>query len=111
MAEILEIFDRQPKWLIFIVGLVLVALIGYIDYLTGEFSLLVFYLIPIGLVSWNAGCWQGIVIAVLSGCTHFIADYIFCTKLSLLYWNSISDTAFLIIVAIIINALRYALEL
>jgi len=110
MAVFLDYVDKQPKWFIFIVGLILVVILGYIDFLTGEYSLLVFYFVPIALVSWNAGCWQGIVIAVLSGFARFITDQFFIPKMGLLYWNSIEDAVFLIIVAFIISALRRALE-
>lgn len=109
MPDILELLDKQPKWLIFVIGLILVAILGYIDYLTGEYSLLVFYLIPIFLVSWYVGCWQGILIAVLSGSVRFITDSFFIPKLGLLYWNSLEDTLFLMIIAVTIFLLRRAL--
>jgi thiamine transporter ThiT len=109
MAFFIDYLDKQPKWLIFVIGLILVAILGYIDYLTGEYSLLLFYCIPIFLVSWYVGCWQGILIAVLSGTVRFITDSFFVPKLGLLYWNSIEDTLFLMIIAVIIFFLRRAL--
>ena len=110
MADTIKLLDKQPKWLMFVIGLILVAILGYVDYLTGEYSLLVFYLIPIALVSFYVGCWQGILIAVLSGVARYVTDHIFASNLGLLYWNSIQDTVFLIIVAVIIYFLKYTID-
>jgi len=110
MANILGFLDKQPKWLIFVIGLFLVAILGYIDYLTGEFSILVFYFIPIVLVTWSVGWWQGIFIAVLSGIARFITEQMFVTNLGRLYWNSCEETICLITVAIILYALRRSLR-
>ena len=110
MAGIVKFMDRQPKWLMLVFGFILVAGIGYIDYLTGDYSLLIFYLIPISFVSWFVGCWRGAFIALLSGVTRFFADYTIVTNVRLLYWNSIEDTIFLMFVAVLIYFLRKALK-
>lgn len=93
-----------------VIGVLFVAAIGSIDYLTGDYSLLIFYLFPISLVSWFVGCWRGVLIAVLSGVARFSADYMVVTNLRHLYWNSCEDTAFLIVVAFLIFFLRKALK-
>ena len=110
MAGFVEFMDVQPKWLKLVIGFILVAGIGYIDYLTGDYSLLIFYLIPISFVSWFAGCWRGALIALLSGAARFFADYAIVTNVRLLYWNSIEDTIFLTFVAFLIFFLRKALK-
>ena len=110
MAEILEIFDRQPKWLMFVFGVTLVATIGYIHHQSGEFAILFFYFIPIALVIWYVGCWHGSVITILSSFVCCIADYKFVPAWDNLYWDSITQTVFLIFVAYIISALRYSLK-
>ena len=111
MADNLGFNDKLSKLLIFAIGLFLVAIIGYIDYLFGEFSILFLYFIPITLVIWYVGCWHGSIITILSSFACCIADYKFVQAWEDLYWNSITQTAFLIIVAFIINFLRYALKL
>ena len=102
--------DRRLKWFILVLGVIAVAIIGYIDYLTGDYSLLIFYLFPISTVSWFAGCWRGMLIAALSGLTRFFADYTVVTNLRLLYWNSIEDAIFLMFVAFLIFLLKKALK-
>ena len=110
MAGIAEFMDRQSKWFMLALGFILVVVIGYIDFLTGDYSLLIFYLVPISLVSWFVGCWRGAMIAILSGVARFLADYAIVANLNLLYWNSIEDMVFLVIVAFLIFFLKRALK-
>ncbi len=110
MAGFMKFMDRQPKWLIVVAGLLLVILIGIIDYLTGDYSLLIFYLMPISLVSWFAGHRAGLVIAFLSGCARFTSDFALAVNIRHLYWNSLEEGMFLLIVALLISLLRHALE-
>ena len=109
MVDSIPYWEKQLKWLVFVISLILVASLGYIDYLTGEYFILVFYLIPITLATWYVGCWQGILIALLSGFASFIVDYL-SSNLSLLYWGSLQDTVVLTIFAIIIYVLRYMIS-
>jgi signal transduction histidine kinase len=52
---------------VIVAGVLLVGIIGYVDYLTGyERPLLLFYLLPISLAAWSAGFVTGLGIAVLS---------------------------------------------
>ncbi len=110
MAGVTEFMKKQPKWLIAAIGMVLVGVIGGIDFLTGDYSILIFYLIPVSLVSWFAGRWAGATTAIASGCARFISDYALAINPRHLYWNSIEDMVFLVIVAFLISLLRTALE-
>ena len=110
MAVKLAFLNKRSKGFTFFIGLILVATIGYIDYLTGDYSLLVFYSIPLALVGWYVGWWQGIAIAVLCGTGRYLTYHTFIAEKSLLYWNSVMDTVFLIMVVLMIFALRKALE-
>ena len=46
-----------------IIGLLLLALIGLVDAVTGAFAVAVFYLVPIGLVTYARGRWVGTLMA------------------------------------------------
>ena len=110
MKAVLTSLEKLPHWLVAAIGLIFVSLIGVIDYLTGDYSLLVFYLLPISLVAWFAGRWWGILAALFSGSARFVADYTAYTKVRLLAWNAIEEMVFLTIVAILIALLRKALD-
>lgn len=77
MNRLLGAVERVPSWGLVILGLTLVYLTGYLDYLSGKyFSLQILYLIPVGIVSWCAGRNEGYLIAVNSGLVRLIADWI-----------------------------------
>jgi K+-sensing histidine kinase KdpD len=46
-----------------IIGLLILALIGLVDAVTGSFAVAVFYLVPIGLVTYARGRWVGTLMA------------------------------------------------
>jgi signal transduction histidine kinase len=53
-------------------GLVVVAYIGMMDYVTGPVALLVFYLVPICFVAWFAGRAPGIITALASAAAWYV---------------------------------------
>src|SRR5438094_1357546 len=56
--------------------LLLVAFIGWLDYLSGfENSLLIFYLAPIAIGTWFLGIWFGIAIAIFCVIATVLADF------------------------------------
>ena len=86
-----------------LVGLLLMALIALVDSVTGPFAIAVFYLVPIGLVTYargrrvgtlmaaaGAGAWLGVELA--QGVTHLASG--------LTYWNWL--TRFYVYEAIVI---------
>jgi len=110
MPGLVKFFQKQPKWFIVAVGLLLVALIGYIDYLTGDYSILVFYLLPVSFVSWFGDRWSGGLTACASGVARFLSDFALSINPRHIYWNAIEDTLFLLIVAFLIALLKKALQ-
>ena len=63
-----------PKPAVVTVAVVLVAVIGWVDYATGDFSLAVFYFLPICFAAWYSGRVTGWGIAILSALVWFAAD-------------------------------------
>jgi two-component sensor histidine kinase len=57
-----------------VLAVVLVAVIGWFDYVTGDFSLALFYLVPVVLATWNAGRVSGWFIGVLSAAGWLVGD-------------------------------------
>jgi signal transduction histidine kinase len=70
-----ETLQRQPKWLVLVEALVLVGLVGWVDYVTGaEWSCFAPYAVPIVLVAWKTGRRLGFVFAFLCAFTYWVAD-------------------------------------
>jgi signal transduction histidine kinase len=53
---------------------ILVAVVAWFDYATGDFSLAVFYLAPVALATWYAGRVSGWFIAILSAVGWLVGD-------------------------------------
>jgi diguanylate cyclase (GGDEF)-like protein len=102
-------------WLVYALTAVLIGIVGFLDYLTGwEFSFSIFYLIPIGLVTWSAGRREGLVFAVIAAATWLGVDltgghpYQYAM---IPYWNSIVRMVFFLIMVLFLDSRRRALAL
>ena len=66
---------RVSRKALVVACLFLVAIVGYIDYLTGyERSLLLFYLLPISLAAWFGSLLTALGIAVISIAVSLLSD-------------------------------------
>jgi hypothetical protein len=70
----LELLARISQTAVAVVAIVLVAVIAWFDYVTGDFSLAVFYLVPVVLATWYAGRVSGWFIGVLSAAAWLVGD-------------------------------------
>ncbi|MBT0654306.1 hypothetical protein [Geomobilimonas luticola] len=107
---VMEFFEKLPRWVIVTSGVFLIGVIGAVDYLTGDYSVLVFYALPIFLVTWFARLWPGIALCFLAGVARFSADLSLTESGSHHIWNAVQDMMFLLIVAVLIAFLHRALE-
>jgi hypothetical protein len=89
-----------------LLGFVMVAGLGYLDYLTGDYSLLIFYAIPITLEAWFLGRWGAVVISLSAGLARLVSDYYSYSATSFRYWNSLQDMAFLLMVGLLIAMIK-----
>src|SRR6266567_4637544 len=105
-----NMLEKLPSWLLLLSGLVIVALIGGIDYLTGDYSMLIFYAIPVALEAWFLGRSGTFVICIAAGSARFSADYLSYTGSysdnSIRYWNSLQDMLFLLVVGMLIVTVK-----
>lgn len=106
--------EKRSRPFLVTAGIVLVALLGVLDTLTGyELSFSLFYLIPISLVSWFAGRRSGIMMTLYSGFSWFTADSLaghVYSHPAIQYWNGSIRLGFFLVSALLIAALREALE-
>ena len=104
---------KQPKKIIVVFGLAILIVIGITDYLTGIYlSLLIFYLIPVLLVSWFAGFKAGILISFLCALTWSSEDIIKSQSLMhplIPYWNIGADFVVFLIISFSIYTIKQSL--
>lgn len=83
---------KQRKAAIFGGALLLLVLLGWIDYRTGyELGFFVFYSAPVGITAWYVGRRSGIVMALAASLTWWLADFYAGAKYSsrfYFYWNT-----------------------
>ncbi len=107
-------FEKRGKLFWTIIGSVLIAGVGFVDYLTGyEISFSLFYLIPISLLAWFAGRRFGIAASVASALVWLLAE-ISTGKVyshpAIHYWNSAVRFSFFVIVTLLIATIARMLE-
>jgi hypothetical protein len=90
LEELLAGFS-QP--FVVLVGLLLLALIGMLDAVTGPFAVSVFYLVPIGLVTYARGRWVGTAMAATAACAWMAVELgtgVTSWDQAVTYWNWLS---------------------
>jgi len=113
MFRIKEWANRHFKLIIIVTGILFVALLGYLDIISGpHISLFVFYLIPLFLLSWFIGRFSGILMSLLCGSTWSAIDmYESHSYIHPLipYWNILAASFFFLFITHIISELKRAL--
>lgn len=92
--------------------LLMVVVLGGVDYFTGDYSLVIFYLIPISLAAWFYGRWNGLLVAACSGVTRVASDFALhgAGKNSALhYWNFSVEAFLFVIAATLVAALKMSM--
>ncbi len=112
--NILSIFEKRSNLFWIAVGILLIGVIGIIDYATGyEVAVSLFYLVPISIVTWRLGSDAGIVGSFISAIVWFFADFEAGKKYFHVYifiWNAIIGFCFFMIVTFLLATLRRMLE-
>jgi hypothetical protein len=94
----------------FFVGLILIMIIGYVDYLTGVFSLDLFYLVVIFAVTWLAGVGCGMLCVLEAVGVEAAADYY--SEMGKLFkvtfaWSWATDLIIFSVCCILIGVIRH----
>lgn len=111
--KVVNYLEQQSKLSILTTGLLLIFIIGTIDYFVIiDFSLSIFYLLPIVLVAWFAGFWYGLVISIVSLCSWLLNDFTI-TRFYYPYfrfWNTIVRFIFFSTIIYLLAALKTSYE-
>lgn len=102
---------RSPGFVI-LLGLLLLALIGLVDAVTGSFDVSVFYLVPVGLVTFARGRWMGALmagVATLARGAAEVARGVQSLDSPVTYWSAITRFYVFMAVVLLIGPVRDAL--
>ena len=114
LFHILEWLDREPRWFLILVAILLDVLIGLLDHYSGhEISFSIFYLVPIFLVSRCKGRSEGIFICCICAATWLVADLMSGREYSHVwtpYWNALVGLVFFIAVSLSLTSMRLSMD-
>jgi diguanylate cyclase (GGDEF)-like protein len=105
--------DRPSPASILILAACGVVLVGAVDYVTGyEVSTSLFYLGPVAVAAWYAGRWPGVLIALTSCVSWYVADVAAGHQYfypAIPIWNALVRFGFFVIASLLLTALRESL--
>ena len=114
MLAILDRIKDQSPLALSALSLLFAALLGVADYVTGDFSLLIFYLIPIAFATWFAGRTAGLLISFFCATELFVTAVILrppgSPLVSMRSWNVLVEAVFLLLTAHVLYLLKIELE-
>ena len=113
-VRIFGILRKAPRWLFAVSGLVLIVVLGVLDYVTSwEISFSIFYLIPVVAMSWFAGTEAGILVSVASAVAAFLAELFWDVQYAhplVPYWNSGSLLCIFLLIVQLLSTLKSHME-
>jgi predicted signal transduction protein with EAL and GGDEF domain len=105
---------RSPLWMT-VAGMVLASLVAVLSFLSGsEYSVGIFYLVPIFLVSWGVGTWAGLLLCVLCAGLWLFADIASghqYSSQSVPIWNTVLRLGLLVGTTYMVDRLRKAQDI
>lgn len=114
MKSIFEFIESLPDSLKVMGCLLLSLSLGVVDYITGDYSLSLFYFLPIAIASWFIGKMAGCYIALLCGLQLYILNLFVApgkgSFISLRSWNSLMEVSYLLLTAYLISTIRTEME-
>ena len=78
---------------VLLLGLLLMALIGLIDAVTGPFNVVVIYIVPVGLVTYARGRWLGTLMAAVAAFAWTgieVGNHVTALDAAVTYWNALT---------------------
>lgn len=111
--KFVAIASQHSKRTVVIVSSLIILLLCLLDYITGDYSLIIFYLIPVSLTAWFIDRRTGVFFCTLSLCARLVADFASSPMTwhsNLHYWNIFIEFWFLIIMSLLFSALKRQLD-
>ncbi|HBA71685.1 MAG TPA: GGDEF domain-containing protein [Geobacter sp.] len=105
---------KLPVWLVNILGLCIVAVVGFLDGITGsDYSFSVFYFVTVAFVAWYIGRESAILVALSGSVSWSVADIVakrYHENLLALFWNDVVKLSLLLFGAYVISEIKCRLN-
>ena len=114
MTNFASHLSKQGRNTITFEALILIAIIGTLDLLTGsEISISILYLAPIALAAWYSGGPSGFMVAIVSALVWLLADigagHVYQHSF-ILYWNALVLLGEFILADLVVSQLRHTYQ-
>jgi diguanylate cyclase (GGDEF)-like protein len=105
-----RLLDRLPRGLLIVVALIVLLIVGVIDYITGEeIGLSIFYVIPVILMAWYLGKTAGIIMSFVAASAWYIADtaagHVY-SNAAIPVWNAVVRLGFFLLIGLFMSILK-----
>lgn len=87
-----------------LIGYILVAIIGCVDFATKDYSMLIFYLIPISIIAYFFDLKKTVCISLAAALARFISDYSYSSAVRCS--NVLQDDLFLVSAGVVVIKIR-----
>ena len=115
MNRILALLKGTPEWLRFSGTLLVCLMLGVADCLTGDLSLMMFYLFPMAFASWfvgkRAGWLTSLICSLELVIINLFVDWRAGDLLTARSWNVLVEACFLLLVGYLLSKVRTEMEL
>ncbi len=110
----LHVLEKQSVYSLWGIILFTILVVGSLDYLTGvEYSLSLFYIIPVSITAWTLGKNERNFICFLCGVVWMVADlkagHLY-SNLVIPYWNALIRIGYFVIIASLLAELHQTLK-
>ena len=109
-----DLLDRSSKEFITAIGLLFVLVLWIVDYQTGpNISLIMFYVMPVILVTWYVGTRGGVFISIMAAIAWFVADTMAPPPYEhpvIPFWNVTEKFGFFLLVTFFLSTLKHSFE-
>ena len=111
-AKTLNYLEGRPRYITLMVTLILVGLLGLLDFWTGaEISVSIFYLVPIGLIAWRAGGRWAMFISCVATLGWVWADFADgWVYAHAVVWNAVIRFVYFALVGYLVASVKSSLE-
>lgn len=104
--------ERRSPGFVILLGLLLLALIGLVDAVTGSFDVSIFYLVPVALVTFSRGRWMGALmagVATIARSAAEVARGVQTLDSPVTYWSALTRFYIFMAVVLMVGPVRDAL--
>jgi diguanylate cyclase (GGDEF)-like protein len=112
--KLFDLLARLPQSVITVLALLLCVVVGLLDWISGpDYTLVPFYLVPVVLTAWYVGRRAGYLLSLVSALSWLVAEMAVMHYDQLefaLYWNDVMELMLFLLTALVVSALKGALE-